>query len=224
MEKLTKEDIKGPDVFIKQAVIVTDFADKHRKTIIGSLVGLVAIALLWAGWGFYIDNQESKAQDLFYQAQKKLKTLDEKNTEAAATIAGELKAISSNYGVTQAGVLSALEASRLYFNANKNQEAIDILEKAAKSARNSTVKALVLNNLASNYEAVGQWQKAVDTLNLIETRDDMNFMHGQVLLKKGLNFEKLGQKDKAEQMYKKAEGLTKFPDVVSAAKKYLRTL
>ncbi|MBK9294016.1 MAG: tetratricopeptide repeat protein [Oligoflexia bacterium] len=224
MEKLTKQDIKGPDTFIKQASLVTKYAQTHKKQTLTGVIVVVILAIAWAGWGFYKDLQESKAQTEYYGVYKKLKTLDEKNTEQSLALATELSQIANKYPITQAANLSALDASRLYFNLNKNEEAIKLLEKASKSATNSSVKAISLANLATNYEAIGQWQKAIDTLNQIEAREDMGFLHGQSLLKKGLNFEKLGQKEQAIQMYRKAEGLSKYPDIVSTAKKYLRTL
>jgi tetratricopeptide (TPR) repeat protein len=72
MEKLTKEDLKGPDAFQSSFEIISEFFFHHRMTIIGTIAGLILAGIVWAALGVYNSNVEEKAQEALFIAEKKL--------------------------------------------------------------------------------------------------------------------------------------------------------
>ncbi|MDZ4676214.1 MAG: tetratricopeptide repeat protein [Oligoflexia bacterium] len=77
MEKLTKQDLKSPDVFQSSASRFTELAYKFRAPFVGALSLLLLAGLGWAGYSTFRDHQEGKAQEILFNAQSKLKTTEE---------------------------------------------------------------------------------------------------------------------------------------------------
>jgi predicted negative regulator of RcsB-dependent stress response len=216
MEKITKQELKTPDLFIRESSKVAEWSLKHKRNVMNGVIILAGLALLWAGWGFYAESRENKAQDQLFLAQKTAKD----NPSAASEA---LEKVARDFSGTQAGVIASLDYAQGASEA-KTDTAISLLEKTKSSASSASLKALAFYNLGILYAAKGDCNKSIDQWNQIEAREDMSFLHGAVFINKGLCFDKLGQKDKAEQMLKKAEGLIKSPEVSKTAKRYLRLL
>ncbi len=243
VEKLTKADLKRPDAFITETTKLAEWSFKHKNLMISIVLALVIFGIGWAGWGVYSDARESKAQNLLFSAEKIVKKLETpelppsppgiktpplpvaKPTEEAYQPAlTALKNVVMTEPSTQAGVFAALEFARINNQFKKYGANVEVLEKVKSSGSTPVTRAMVLNALAVAYEGKGDCNKAIEQWTTIESRGDMTFMHGNAYLEKGLCYESLGQKDKAEQVYKKAEGLGKNPEVAKTAKKYLRLM
>jgi tetratricopeptide (TPR) repeat protein len=95
MEKLTKQDIKGPDAFQSSFEAVSHYFFKHRMPILGSLASLLLIGLLWVSYGVYSSNVESKAQEALFTAERTLNTTGD-NFEKSKTAGERLDALQKN--------------------------------------------------------------------------------------------------------------------------------
>lgn len=236
MEKLTKADLKRPDLFMQETTRFADWASKHQKTLVGILAFCLLSGVVWTVWGLYSSSQEEKAQAALYEAEKLLKKLEPaqqtppgsaptpaKESDIKSAVEALKKVVAENSG-TQAAVFAALELSKINYAKGLYADSIPVLEMVRNRAKDPAVKGMVLYSLANNYASSGDCNKAIDVWNQVEARDDLHFMLGSAYLEKGLCFETLGQKDKAEQVYKKAEGMGKNPEVARLAKKYLKLL
>ena len=74
MEKLTKQDIKGPDAFQSGFEVVSHYFFHHRINIIAGVGVLLLIGIIWAGSGIYGSSVEEKAQESLFTAEKKLES------------------------------------------------------------------------------------------------------------------------------------------------------
>lgn len=231
MEKITKQDLKRPDLFLYESAKVADWIYKHKKTFTITVLTLAMAGVLWAVYGSYTENIEQKAQTDLYQAEKTLKTVEApaKDKKPATEqdykpALDQLKSVVEKYPSSQAATFAALNYSRINFGFKKYDDNIALLEKVKSKARFAVPKALTYNSLAINYVAKGNCDAAINQWNQIEGNDDMTFFHGDVLVNKALCYEKQGKIELAQQMLKKAESQTKNPEVAKTAKKYLRLM
>ena len=75
--KLTKKEIKGPDVFISNMQRATDWLYDNRVGVGIFLALLVAASFVWAAVGIVNTRKEEAAQELLFKAEKDLKTADD---------------------------------------------------------------------------------------------------------------------------------------------------
>ncbi len=239
--KLTKADLKNPDMFIAQTSKAAGWGVKHKPLIIGVTSVLLGLGVVWSVWGMYAENIETKAQTELYRAEKILKTAENPDSnqtppgapkkpqiplteESARPALDQLKKVVENYPSTQSAVFAALDYSRINYGFKKYDDNIALLQKIRNTPSSPVTGALTYNALASNFEAKDNCKEAIAEWNQIEGREEMAFMHGPVFIKKGLCYEKLGQKAEALKMYAKAEALNKSPEIAKTAKKYSRSM
>jgi tetratricopeptide (TPR) repeat protein len=191
-------------------------------------VTLIAIgALVWAGFGTYTAKKEDAAAETLFGAEKTLKTEQKrfevppkvdakgqplKDVKPAAEPSGNLEAdykdsltqlkdVVTRFPSTQSGVVASLDLAKLYRQYNKSELSIPLLENSAKVAKHPVMKGLVLFNLGLAHEAkddckgaIGEWQK-------IQDDPALGAFQANTLIKEALCYEKLGQKDKAIEIY-----------------------
>src|ERR1700677_2550384 len=78
MEKLTKQELRGPDTFISTMDRLSHWLYTYRKVIGGVLTVATIGALIWAGMGTYTAKQEDAASETLFAAEKTLRITDEK--------------------------------------------------------------------------------------------------------------------------------------------------
>lgn len=255
MEKLTKKEIRKRDAFVAKMTQLGKYLEERSSIVLSTVVGLFIIGALWAGYGFYKENQEQKAQTALFLAQSVLQETqdnfdkaskptppakDKKADKQVAKPAGKkptgnlqedykealikLRDVVDSYPRTQTSVLASLDIAGLHYSHKDYDTAISLLEKASHTARHPVPKAIVLNKLASAYDAKGNCQKAIETWQNIEANSRMSFMKGRALISSGLCYEKLNKLDDAEKSYRKAEALETDIESKRTAKKFLRIL
>jgi tetratricopeptide (TPR) repeat protein len=234
VEKLTKHDLQDPDMFLSWLQRAYDFLLNHVSKIIGTIIFIVLLGAGWAGYSLWNESRELKAQELLFQAEDILKKADEAakktltkipnlETDYKDAVAGFNNVI-ENYPSSQARVMASIELTSLYLRNQKTDLAIETLSKASLKAKHAVVKGLLWYQMGIAFEAKGECQKAIDQWQNIERSKDVVFLHGTTLVSMGLCYEKLNQFDKAEAIYKKAQGLTSDPDASRTAKRYLRLI
>lgn len=82
MEKLTKQDLKGPDAFISIMHRLSAWAAHHIKAISSVLAAIAVAAVIWAGYGIYKDSKENSAQVKLFAVQKEIKTIEDEFKKA----------------------------------------------------------------------------------------------------------------------------------------------
>jgi len=226
VEKLTKEDIRGPDVFISNMHRFSEWAYNNRKPLLGSLVLIAVLALAWAGIGTYSAKQEDAAAETLFSAEKTLNKVDQsfevpkadaqgkpiKDAKAAAVPTGkidvdykdsidQLKDVITRFPKTQSSVIAALDLARIYHDYNKYDDSISVLTTASTVANHPATRGLVLQGLGLAYESKGDCARAVTQWQKIIDDKTMGPFQANSLIKQALCYEKLNQKDKAMEIY-----------------------
>jgi len=226
VEKLTKQDIRGPDVFISNMQKFSEWAYNHRKTILGTLVLIAAVALTWAGIGTYSAKQEDAAAETLFAAEKTLNKVDQsfevpkadaqgkpiKDAKPLAVPTGkievdykdsidQLKDVITRFPKTQSSVIAALDLARVYHDYNKYDDSISVLNAASKVANHPATRGLVFQGLGLAYESKGDCAQAVTQWQKIVDDKTMGPFQANSLIKQALCYEKLNQKDKAIEIF-----------------------
>ncbi len=231
VEKLTKEDIRGPDVFISNMHRFSEWAYSYRKVISGVLVLIAVAALTWAGIGTYSAKLEDAAAETLFSAEKTLNKVDQsfevppastanvhaqgkpvKDGKALAVPTGKLEVdykdvieqlrdVITRFPKTQSSVIAALDLARIYQNYNKADDSISVLNGASAVASHPATRGLVFQGLGLAYESKGDCVAAITQWQKIIDDKTMAPFQPNSLIKQALCYEKLNQKDKAIEIF-----------------------
>lgn len=249
--KLTKEDIKGPDLFISTADKAWTAIEKN-KVLVLTILGVFLIgATGWSGMVWWNSKKESKAQEAYYSAKKVLidtaklyevpeatpEQLEKKETPVAKkTKSGDFEAdfgaaakgledmINSHKG-SHAAAAAALDLAPVYDEYKLFDRGAKTFTTAAQSLSGSDLFAGLVHLQLGNYQqALGQCDAAIKTWQKVSSNKDFSFLHADALLKEGLCWNQLGDNAKATELFKKLAQDFADTDAGRSAKKYLRLL
>jgi predicted negative regulator of RcsB-dependent stress response len=129
---------------------------------IGGAIVLAAAVVFW----FYARSQQLKAVNAQTALMNAKQSLTSGNMQLAQT---DLQSVFSRYGSTQAGVEAAMLLATAAYDANKPQDGITILEKAAGSSAASSVQGTIHSLEGDGYAQMG---KLADAAKQYETAAD----------------------------------------------------
>lgn len=244
-QKETKE-AKEPDVFIETMGKVWGFIHRYRMAIILFIAVTFLAGLSYSLLHTYQMDKEEEAQTAFYRAEKKYldrkeeleKPEESKKKKTAKMESVEPKDLESDFGGTikafnevvvkhpgsQAAILSALNLAEIYEDYDHLDQAFKVLDEAAKKVDGNLLFGFIYLKLGSVLVLRDQCEQAVSYWNAILEKQDMDYLHPYVILRKAFCHEKLGQMELAKEQFKKLS--TDFGDrsVGRAGKRYLRWL
>lgn len=126
--------------------------ERYRIQIIGVLAVLVIGGATWGGLTYYYQVRESKAASLYAL----LPPTGEERTHG-------MEAIANKYPTTGAGIYSSFQLGRKAYEDKDYDQAILWYQPLTKlSGKRSMVQFMSQNNLATAYEAKGEWDKAFE--------------------------------------------------------------
>lgn len=83
-DKLTKQDLKGPDAFVSASDHLFHWIERHARSIAAVLL-LVAVASLgWVSYGYYSESQERHAAEALFKPETELRDIEAKLRESRA--------------------------------------------------------------------------------------------------------------------------------------------
>lgn len=126
----------------------------------------------------------------------------------------------------KASILASLELGELYFNAKDFPSVKNILLPLEPMIedKSEVLAYLFLNLLGSTFMELKKWNQALTYFKKILKNKNNSYLHPNVLLKIGLCYENLNQKEKAAQQYK--DLIKKFPksSLIQKARSYLNLM
>lgn len=220
--EISKEELRRPDAFARTMEQSFGFTTKYSKPLaaVAVLAIVIAVGLLLAD--FLRERSEVAAAQALYQPQSEYTKLrnqydsakfpqDPKATTKAVAATGDLqkdygsvipgfeKIIKEHPGTVAAGQAGVYLAS-IYLNYGKFDEAKVALAAPLKELKSGTLIYSVAYMVNGNIHASqGNCQEAVASYERIK-----NFLSLDAAVKAGVCYEKLGQLDRAAEMYKKA--------------------
>jgi predicted negative regulator of RcsB-dependent stress response len=198
-----KELLKKPDEFITLSTRALNWAKENYFTVIGVTAGLVLILALYFGYSAYRNRQERLGHEKYFSSleavnpDQKLKQLEE---------------IIRDYPRTKAAQSARVSAGHLYYQKKDFPRAVSSYQAALNQGKfPSSIKTLILSNLAYAYEQKGDLPQAAKTLLEI-TQSQGNLLKEDSLLNLARVYQKMGKKAEAKATYQTF--LKEFPKSV----------
>ncbi len=245
-KKISKEELRSPDAFVKTMEQGYSFATRYGKPIAALAVLGVIVAIGFVATNFLKERKEDSAAQALYVPQSEYKKLQDQFEKAKSPIEPGAKADASavkpapatgdlqkDYGTvipgfesvikefsgTVAAGQAAVYLASIYQDHGKLEEAKAALEQPLKDLDSDTLIYSVANMVYGNILASqDNCKDAVATFERVK-----NFLSVDASVKAGVCYEKLGQLDQAAEMYRKASTQSESSSSL-AAKGYLRAL
>jgi len=224
-KKLTKEELKEPDLFISSSEKFLQWIEAHARIILSTTGLVVVVSLGWLGHGYWQSYQEQQALTALYPVEGALKKVEEEKAKpdapkadfasTYAPLIGPIKTVIQQHASTKAAMVSALNLSSFLLDQKQTQEALQVL----KLVRFQPQKQNVLNGFWSLHLGLAYLEnKELDQAlkayqGLLEVPDQKPF-HPEALLKQGLTWELKGDREKAKSSYERLS--REFPESESA--------
>lgn len=252
MEKLTKEEVRKPDVFLATMGTAWKRVEQYRALLVAALGGLI---ILGGGFSLYTwlnTKKEAKAQAAYYLAKKSLGEAEEqfvakpktapdseKKNETAQPAKIKTGNVETDYGTsipnleavvksnpgTRAAVLAAIDLSDILIEYKQVDRAVENLTSALKNLpQDELLYGLGALKLGAAQQARGSCESAIQSWSKITESKQLGFLHGESYLRQALCYEALSQKQKAIELYQKVSTDFADTDAGKSAKKYLRLL
>jgi len=233
---------------------VRDWLEANALAILAAVGLMIVGGLIYGGVEYWKKQQEQKAAAALYPIEseysKKKMNFDRarfssllpnqtnagnKPPETMATgdlqkdygaeVSGFEKILSAHSG-TAAGLQAAITLAGLYLEYNMPEKASQVLDQSIKDAggREGFLTALASMQKGTALAAQDKCQDAVQTWQAVAGMKSMQFLHAEAHLKSGLCFEKLGDRAKAEESYRKVTEGFEGSTSAETAKALLRSL
>lgn len=229
MEKLTKEDVRGPDEFIKTSSRLFHFIEKHLASVGIALGVFILVGLGYSAYEMWSRRQSAKAATAFFevkkarekifssfqeQAEEKRKKAEAKKDQKAIEdlakakpdfspeLVNAYKGFLEKFKGTPSGVMAAIELSGYLGEYEKHNEAKDALKMVPESAVRKGLLAGLFHVQAGRVEAdLGQCQEAISHWQKPLGDSEQKPLHADLLLRMAVCYENLKDKDKALTTY-----------------------
>jgi tetratricopeptide (TPR) repeat protein len=198
----------------------SSFILRNKNALTGLVAGIVVAVI---AFGLYVNfSDKSKAEfnsKIFNFENSALKTYAQ-NHEALALL-NAIKSLKSEIGNYPGLIPVVIKSSDLMMAQNQLNEAVDVLQIGLQASKNDYGTYFLLSRLAVAYEDLGQDQKAIETLEKMNSHS-VKIFEGKNYLDLGRLYLKRGDKEKAKASFnfvvEKAKDEVEF---VRIAKLYL---
>ncbi|MBX7231604.1 MAG: tetratricopeptide repeat protein [Bdellovibrionales bacterium] len=218
--------------------LFVSWLEKYSQVILALGITIFAIALVWLGYGQWMNYREKKASTVIYKLQSELdqlksnfsklegekkKSLDVDFMKTYGEKVHELKHAIYDYPHSNAAIIAALDLGTFLSKNKLTNQAIDLL-KQLKVKNNETLAAMLDFKIATLEMDERNYKESLALLEKIGANKNYSFLHGEALVKKGLALQKLGQFERAREIFQRIG--VEYPDSESSrlAKGYLRLM
>ncbi len=251
MEKISKEELKKPDLFIAAAETGLSSFEKVKVPVLTLAMAVLVGWLGWIGFNKLQDSKERSAQDLYYGAEKSFLEVKEAFEKAkyqalfpqqapkddhAKQPSGDvdkdfgdslskMKEVIAKYPTTKAATQAAIMIAQTYADYKKYDLALEVLSPTLKSLSPSDILYGMGHIVAGNVQAAkGECATAIETWNQIFKSAKNEAFYPDVKWKIAVCYQNLKQNDKASEVLKKIT--EDYPQTSSArmAKTMLRAI
>jgi predicted negative regulator of RcsB-dependent stress response len=250
--KLSKKDIKGPDMFVSTSDKIFGWMEDHIGAIIAVLLVVAVVALGGVGYRYWVDAQESKAAEALFKPETELRETEGKLREAQAAkmqalAAGKEKKIEEtepgdyakdyqptvekivaaikDHAGTKAALVSALNLASFLIQQKQFPAALQVLETAKYQPSGGDL----LSGFWHMHRGLAflENQKADEAIKEYKSVLDsgsLKSFHPEAWLKMGVALEMKGDAAKARETYEKVAREFKGTEASNTANQYLRLL
>lgn len=215
-KKTRKELLKEPDEFLTLSSRVLGWFAQHKKEINGTVLAVLALAVLVSGYVFYVNRQEAKAASLLAQALDKLERLGagKPTAKVVQDVSEDFRRVFNDYGSRSNGSIARLIYANLCYQTGDYQQAADLYKASLpRFSDQPLVHFQILKSLGYTYEALKDPATAVAYFEQAQSAGDKS-LQDDVLFHLGDLYARMGQKEKSQDAFKRI--LNDHPDSVYA--------
>jgi predicted negative regulator of RcsB-dependent stress response len=208
-----KQLLKEPDEFFTFSGKAIQFFSKNQKSVVGVLVGVVVVALAFAGYRYFSGRSERKAYAMFEQARSSYLSdllASGKPSSQEETIK-KLETVIAEYPSTTAAGFSLLVYGDASYQQGDYDKAIELYDKAhGRFKGEEVIQKITLNGLGHAYEGKKDFTSAAANFREI-TEAQGEFMKADAFYDLGRMMEALDDRKGALDAYEKAVQLRDNP-------------
>lgn len=214
-----KQLLKEPDEFFTFSGKAIQFFSKNQKPVVGVLVGLVVIALAFAGFRYFSGVSERKAYAMFEQARSSYMSdilASGKPSFQDETIK-KLETVIGEYPSSTAAQFSLLVYGDVSYQRGDYDKAIELYDKALGGFKGEEVIPIIIwNGLGHAYEGKKDYTSAAANFRKI-TEAQGEFMKADAFYNLGRMMEAFGDRKGALDAYEQVVQLRDNPTSFSIA-------
>jgi TolA-binding protein len=240
-KKLTKEEVRGPDMFISSSDKALEFIERHSRAVVSIFVVGVVLGLAYVIMSYVDQRRESSAAESIYSAEAELQKARGKeegiskfipeavsNEDYQKRFAGpvaNIEAAIESHADTRASLVAALNLSFFLVQQKQYAEALKALEKTKFQPKSSDLMAGFWNmHRGLVYLENKDTAKAQAAYEAVLHSDGLKVFHSEAMLKLGYCKELSGQKDQARELYEKVSREFPRTEAAQSAQQYLRVM
>ena len=174
--KLSKKELKGPDVFQSSIELITDYISENKNRFYAIVTAVVLAAIIALGIYMYWSNYQSSAREMYAKAQNNMAGNVE-NPENAIAKVKVYKELIDKYPHSFSARMSHYHLGNIYYNLGEIDDAITEYKKFLSSSRsdNAGIKFLALSSLGYCYEAKKDLKVALEYFEKAQKSDNVGF-------------------------------------------------
>jgi len=217
-KKITKKQLKAPDEFITWGSRAMEAVVRRRTHIGVAILVVAAIVLSVYLWKQHVTSREEAAFAALSEAVK-LQQTDNKEKDALESF----NKVVTSHGNTRAADMALLYRGRLYLEQEKYDEAAADFTRFLETSPDGFMRDIALNALGTIYMIKGDCRTSLGYFEQILSSPG-EWMKPFVLIRIGMCYETLGEKNKAQNAYQQCLELSPPPPWAEMAKLKLAVL
>ncbi|MBW1739830.1 MAG: tetratricopeptide repeat protein [Deltaproteobacteria bacterium] len=198
-----KQLLKEPDEFLTVSARAIQFVASNQRSVFVTLIGVIVVALAFAGFRYFSNLSERKAYAMFEQG--RLHYLagisGHKASDAQEKAIEQFEAVIREYPSTHAAQLSLIAYADMSYRKGDYQKAIELYQKALGAfSGEGAIQKLIWDGIAYAYEAQKDYKSAAEYFQRItDTQDE--FMKADAYYNLARMHEALNNQEKALKAY-----------------------
>lgn len=197
--KYTQKELKGPDKFTTTVISGFEYFQDHTTKILTIVIAVIIVLAAAYAVNVYSTKKNEQASMMFDQAVEKY------DSGSYPEALDAFKAVNSEYPDKNISAISLYYIGLINYNQGNYDESIRTLNDFINSGIDESMliqSAILTQGLASFQE--GKWQQAIEYLTKLES-EPFGPYGDKAKLYMALSYEKLGQPEKADTLYRELE-------------------
>ena len=248
-EKLTKQDIKGPDFFQTNSERLFEWIEQYARLIALVLLVIAVGAIGAVSYGYWKDSQEQKAAEALFKPEAELKDAETKLRDSSAAkmqalaglkvpaakpadyekdfapsvtkITEQIKA----HANTKTALISALGLANFLMQQKQFEAALQVLETAKyRPSSGDLLGGFWHMHRGLAFLENKKADEAIKEYKEVLDQKSLKYLHPEALLKSGVAFELKGDAAKARESYERVGRDFQGSEASNSAQQYLRLL
>lgn len=204
-EKLSKEDLHGPDAFQSTVELIRDYISENKKRFYAIVSAVVIASILTLGIYMYWTHYQYSAKDMYAKAREKMPRHAMMTSEGAAQAVGSFQSLIDKYPHSWSARMAHYHLGNIYYNTGELDKAIASYKKFVSSriSDKAGIKYLALSSIGYCYEAQKDYKSALEYFEKAQKSNNTGF-ESVALSNIARIYEQMGDKEKALSHYEKA--------------------